>query len=191
MKRFVLYTAVAVAVVAATVVKFVAKPAPSSAQVEGFEFPATFCGRTLREVGMTEAERRFYARLPGTVKQFETSEEKLLVRYVIRSARELHPASECYLANGATLEYPGPVVYPAPEFSDVLPEWSRFVAELDGTDYEVTETVISTDGAHRYRDIQEWYWKCATGGEDKGPWIALTRQVVVRTRTEVSNGFDR
>ncbi len=178
MKRLAVYIALATAALTVSVVRMAVPSRETAQSGTNAVLPGTFFGRELHPVELTEAEERFYAGFPGIVRKYAIGNgEEVLFRYIERPTRMLHPASECYKAGGAKLTYPGPVDYAVPELSARPLEWSRFEADYGNSRYEVHETVLSLDGDRSYRDIPEWFWKCAAGGEDEGPWLAVTRQL--------------
>lgn len=136
----------------------------SSASFPGW--PATFEGRALHPLPLTEREERFAADFPGRIGRFSDGQRELVLRWVEAPTRQLHPAEDCFRGLGYTL-----VPQPSSRGADGA-TWHHFHAERAGTALRVSEAI--TDGAGgRWTDASAWYWS-ALLGRTKGPWWAIT-----------------
>ena len=124
--------------------------------------------RPLTQVPLNDQERTWQASFPGRIARFESGDGRtLLVRWVYRPTRKLHPSRDCYRGLGHQVD-------PRSALRDESGRhWSRFVAvSPEGTTHTVSELIQSESGPS-YPDVQAWYWSAARG-EDPGPWWAYT-----------------
>ncbi len=142
--------------------------APAAGDFPGW--PATFEGRPLTELPLTEREQRFTAGFPGRVGRFHDGEREIIIRWVARPTRKLHPASHCYAAHGYRVE-------PAPWQRDAGGRtWSALVARKDGEVAHVREAIRDPAG-RQWADVSGWYW-AAVWSRSEGPWWSY---IVART----------
>lgn len=138
-------------------------PAASSDAFPGW--PATFENRTLTPLPLSRIEERFAKDFPGRVGRFSDGEREVIMRWVSAGTRRLHPASDCFRANGYT------VVPQAIKTKD-KERWSTFIATRSGQKFEVSERIFATNEA-QWSDASSWYW-AALLGQTHGPWWAVT-----------------
>jgi hypothetical protein len=126
-------------------------------------WPATFEGRPLVERPLGARDAAFARDFPGRVGRFDDGARQLVLRYVTRATRRLHPASDCFRGSGYA-------VRPLPLRRDARGrDWSCFAASRAGEDLRVCEGI--EDGSGRsWSDPSSWYWS-ALGAE--GPWWAV------------------
>jgi hypothetical protein len=137
---------------------------PVAAEFPGW--PATFEGRALRELPLSEREERFGAGFPGRIARFTDGQRELIIRWVAAPTRQLHSAADCFRGLGYALT---PSTLWRQE--DGSP-WHRFTASRGSTSLVVREA-ITDGGAGRWTDVSEWYWRALFGSTD-GPWWAVT-----------------
>lgn len=130
------------------------------------EWPASWDGRALRPLALSEVEQRFAARFPGQIARLTDGEQVLVWREVQRPTRMLHPAADCYRGLGyriaqARLEHDG-----------AQRLWRCFVAEREGQRLRVCERIVGADG-QAFTDTSSWFW-AAQLGQSAGPWQAIT-----------------
>jgi len=129
-------------------------------------WPATWDGQALRPRTATQAETAFVRHFPGRMAAFDDGRRHLLLRYVTRPTRRLHPASDCYRGAGYTIE-PRPLRVDADGR-----RWSCFRARRGEVSLLVCESIA---GANRrsWSDVSTWYW-AALLKPSAGPWWAAT-----------------
>lgn len=133
---------------------------------EGFPgWPASFEGRALRELPLTSLERRFERGFPGRIGRFTDGQREIVLRWVGAESRKLHPAADCFKANGYRV-VPRPLVIRGDE------RWSSFIAERGGEKLVVLERIHDGKGG-QWSDFSAWYWATLLG-QGKGPWWAVT-----------------
>src|SRR5262245_8115155 len=59
-------------------------------------WPAKFEGRDLKPLPLSSREERFVADFPGRVGRFTNGKREIIIRWVARETRALHPASDCF-----------------------------------------------------------------------------------------------
>lgn len=140
------------------------KPAPmATADFPGW--PATFEGRSLRTLGLTEIERRFAQRFPGRIERFSDGQQEIILRWIFAPTRKLHAASDCFRGSGYR-------VTALPLETTAGASWGAFSAERHHRRLHVRETITDANG-QRWTDVSAWYW-AAVRGETRGPWWAIT-----------------
>lgn len=129
-------------------------------------WPHEFRGRPLVPVPLDEAERRFLADFPGQAARFSDGENAILMRWVTRPTRKLHPAEDCYRGWGFE------VAAPRVRAADDGGRWRCFTATRGGESREVCEQIRDSDGRH-FTDVSSWYW-AATLDSASRPWLVTT-----------------
>jgi hypothetical protein len=139
-------------------------PAPAAAGFPGW--PAQFEGRPLRQLPLTALEERFAENFPGRLGRFSDGESEIILRWVAHETRRLHPAADCFKANGYELT-PQPI-----EVNANGVRWGRFLARRGATTLSVRERLYDTAG-NSWTDVSSWYW-AAFWDRSSGPWWAVT-----------------
>jgi len=137
--------------------------APASDQFPGW--PTHFDNVALRQLPLSPIEERFQQNFPGRVARFTDGRREVIMRWVASGTRKLHASSDCFKANGYTLE-------PQPIAQEGGARWSRFTAAKDGQTMEVRERIVDRSGA-QWSDVSAWYWAVQLG-QSSGPWLAVT-----------------
>ena len=140
----------------------------------------TFQGASLSPVAMTEGEEKFYADFPGMTGYFAVdgrSGESVFLRYTEAPTRKLHPAENCYRANGYETRFRDNVLASVPELSDEDLKWSEFTIVDKGRPFRVRQCVVSLSSGRAWADIPAWYWQTTFSSDDIGPWLAVTWQL--------------
>lgn len=129
-------------------------------------WPTAFAGALLSELPLTAREQQFLKGFPGRVGRFACADMDLVIRWVARETRMLHPASDCYRALGYDVE-------PLPLHIDSAGgRWGTLRCTRAGQSVLVREQI--TDAAGRsFSDVSAWYWSALTG-RSEGPWWAVT-----------------
>jgi exosortase/archaeosortase family protein len=136
-------------------------------ELAGFPgWPADFEGRKLVPLDPTAREARFAAGFPGKVAAFTDGERTILLRWVARETRKLHPAAHCLRGLGYAVQ-PGPVWRDAAGRN-----WGTTRAERDGRSWKVRERIRDATGGE-WTDVSAWWWD-AWRRVGAGPWWAET-----------------
>jgi hypothetical protein len=129
-------------------------------------WPAHFQGRSLHELPLENREREFLSGFPGDVGRFTDGERDIVMRWVTRPTRRLHPAEDCYKGLGFDTS-------PSRIVRDVHgTQWRCFAATRDGQSREVCEQLRDREG-RRWTDVSAWYW-AAVLRRTQGPWLVTT-----------------
>jgi exosortase/archaeosortase family protein len=129
-------------------------------------WPATFEGRALTPLPLTTRERQFQAGFPGRIGRFRDGRHELIIRWVTRDTRLLHPAADCFRGMGYR-------VTPLPLARDAAGGlWGAFRAERGTQTVRVRERIVD-DAGHAWSDVSAWYWSAALH-HAAGPWWAIT-----------------
>jgi hypothetical protein len=129
-------------------------------------WPAQLEEKPLASVPLTEKDLRFLEDFPGRAGKFTDGESEILIRWVPRATRKLHPSADCFRGLGYSVK-------PLPAAEDGLGRrWGRFEAVRGGERLEVRERVFDESGGS-WSDVSAWYWSAAFG-RSRGPWWAVT-----------------
>ncbi len=142
---------------------------PAGAGLRGRVFrggPRPSRARPSFSVKLPSREARFAAGFPGRIAAFTDGSRLILVRWVPRATRLLHPAEDCYRGLGFAIA-PRPILQ-----DDGGARWESFTAERDGEKLVVRERICDESGGH-WTDTSSWYW-AALLGRTRGPWWAYT-----------------
>lgn len=175
MKRYTGIGALVAAAVLSAAMPFVPMSSGAAEPAEaGFPgWPATYEGRVLTALPLSERETGFLKDFPGRVGRFTDGEREIVLRTVVGATRRLHPASDCYRGLGFAIE-PRPL-----QVRKGGVAMGCFRARKAGETIEVCETI--KDGAGRvWPDVSAWYWD-ALLGRSAGPWWST---VVARRLTD-------
>ena len=129
-------------------------------------WPETFEGRALVPLVATEREARFAAGFPGKVAAFSDGERTVVLRWVARETRKLHPVLHCLRGLGYAVQ-PGPV------WRDAAGRcWGTTEAKRGGRTIRVRERIADGVGGE-WTDVSAWWWD-AWRRRSAGPWWAVT-----------------
>ena len=129
-------------------------------------WPEAYEGRALVPLIASEREARFAGGFPGRVAAFSDGERTVVLRWVPRETRKLHPALHCLRGLGYAVQ-PGPV------WRDERGRcWGTIVAQRAGRRLRVRERIADAAGAE-WTDVSAWWWD-AWRGRSVGPWWAVT-----------------
>ena len=131
-------------------------------------WPHEFDGKPLTAMRIDDAERKLIGRFPGALARFSDGERELLMRWVTRPTRQLHPAEDCY--RGWGFEVSASEVRAGHDGS----RWRCFTATRSGgpdQSREVCEQVRDVEGGF-FTDVSSWYW-ASTLGRSRGPWLSI------------------
>jgi hypothetical protein len=111
-------------------------------------------------------EQRFASDFPGRIARFSDGEREVVIRWVSRETRKLHPASDCFRGSGYAIT-PEPLAVDADGT-----RWGSFLASRGAQRLHVRERIYDASG-EEWTDVSAWYW-AATAGKSRGPWWAIT-----------------
>jgi len=164
MRRSSVAVFVAACLLAALVPLLPAQPVSHATSFPGW--PARYEGRPLRELPLTALERRFEENFPGRLGRFTDGEREVVIRWVSRETRKLHPAADCFKSSGFRVT-PRPL-----EVDAAGARWGSFVAVRGRQTVRVRERIHDAAG-DGWADVSSWYW-AAMLGKSSGPWWAVT-----------------
>jgi hypothetical protein len=156
-----------VACVIAVVMSYL--PWPAGLPDEQSEFPgwpSEYEGRDLRSLDVSQRERAFEAQFPGKIAKFTDGNRMIIMRWVTRPTRKLHPASDCFKAVGYRVR-PNNI-----KVDDHGNAWGSFRGTRSGESLLVYERIHDSTGG-KWTDVSSWYW-AAILGRTSGPWWAVT-----------------
>jgi len=131
-------------------------------------FPTHFEGQELSELPLSKREEEVLGSFPGKVARFQAGTHTVVMRWVTRPTRALHPAKDCYRGLGFSVR----TIEPWQDADGRV--WSRFEAEhpVTGEHLVVRELITGSDDAS-HADLSSWYWS-AHFGRTTGPWLGMT-----------------
>lgn len=166
MKAFCLYLLTVLVAAVAPFIPFYDAAANHEAQADFPGWPRRWEGKALRQLPLSEREQRFAAGFPGRIARFTDGDRQLIVRWLHRETRQLHPASDCFRGSGYK-------VAPAPLLTDSDGRrWGCFDAARAGENLMVCERIFE-QGGRSWTDVSAWYWAAALG-RTRGPWWTVT-----------------
>ncbi len=144
-------------------------------------WPLEFEHRALVAQMPPPSVERFYRSFPGKVGFFRTQAQQLILRRVNEPTRMLHPAEQCYRANGYEVKPARQCVRADGE------RYGCFIATLGDRSVRVSER-INDDHGNTFTDVSSWYWS-AMFGRSKGPWHSVTIAEGVAVGGTAGNAF--
>jgi hypothetical protein len=144
----------------------VEETAPRS-QVFAFSgWPAQFEGKGIVQLPLSEREKSFARDFPGQIGRFTDGEREIILRWIAKESRKLHPASDC-------LKGAGFAVRPLPLTRDTQGnQWNCVQASRQDSSARVCERIYDGKGKN-WSDTSTWFWD-ALLGNTQGPWWAAT-----------------
>lgn len=128
-------------------------------------WPSSFEGKPLKQLPLSAQERAFSQDFPGQIGRFSDGQREIILRWINHSSRRLHPAGDCFKANGFQVQNEA-VLQQGQE------RWSRFYARRGATKLLVAERIYNARG-QQWSDASAWYWDSQLG-RTQGPWWAVT-----------------
>jgi hypothetical protein len=129
-------------------------------------WPRQFEGRTLRQLALTGREAGFVAGFPGRVGRFHDGRREIIIRWVNKPTRLLHPAADCFKGIGYAI-----TPLPARRSRDGhLMSCFRAVRGKDAlTVCELIRGAQGEGASESWPDVSAWYWS-ALLGTSSAPW---------------------
>lgn len=136
----------------------------------GFEgFPSRIDGRTVTPLEMSPREAAFARDFPGRIGRFTDGEREIIVRWVARPTRRLHPAADC-------LRGIGYAVTPAPMRRTADGQLQSCVRAVKGGDRLVVCEHVGNGAGRSWPDVSAWYWHALLAGEGGSWWSVVVAQ---------------
>jgi hypothetical protein len=129
-------------------------------------WPRQWEGEPLEPLPLSSREERFAAGFPGRIARFRAGPRQLIMRWVARETRMLHPAEDCFRGSGFTVDPLGI------RTGNDGASWGCFRAANGAENLSVCERIFD-QSRNSWTDVSSWYW-AATLGESSGPWWAVT-----------------
>ena len=132
-------------------------------------WPQTFEGLNLNEVGLRTEEKKWLQDFPGEVNRFTAGEREILIRYVSKATRMLHPSSDCLKAQGYKVV---PKRVRRDNFGNL---WNCVEANRVSTQpFTVCERIYDETG-RSWSDTSNWYWQALLDGDGRGYFAISVR----------------
>ena len=130
-------------------------------------WPVQLEGHSLTQLPLSSREERFVADFPGRIGRFSDGWREIIIRWVSRETRALHPASDCFKGLGYS-------VRPVPSYVDQAGRrWGSFEARRGDEAFRVHERIYDSADKESWSDVSSWYWQAMTG-KTSGGWWAVT-----------------
>lgn len=147
-------------------VPFFDNPTRSSSTHSTPTWPTHFESHPLQQLPLSHNEKMFKRDFPGAIARFSDGRREIIMRYVTRASRRLHPAGDCLKGAGFS-------VNPLPIRVDLHQHlWGCVRAIRAGNTVRVCERIYDQSG-NSWSDVSSWYW-AALFGRTESPWIAIT-----------------
>lgn len=141
-----------------------AMPVPRPFETAFPGWPRRHAGRALHALPLGEREAAFARGFPGRIARFHDGERQVVLRYVDRATRMLHPASDCFRGSGYAVE-------PRRVRRDAEGRRAGCFAATRGAEALLVCERIDGPGGRTWSDVSAWYWSALAGG---GPYWAVT-----------------
>ena len=130
------------------------------------QWPTTFEGQPIYPLPMTDKERGFSQNFPGRIGRFSDGSREIIIRYIDRASRQVHPSADCLRGSGYQIET-------QPIKRDQKGHlWGCVLAKQNGISYRVCERIYDQSGNSWY-DVSSWFWSVLLNNSH-GPWWAIT-----------------
>jgi len=129
-------------------------------------FPSEYDGRKIEALPLSADEAEYHRTFPGRVGRFTDGSKQIILRWITRESRTLHPAADCLSASGYSVR-PGPV-----RVDRESKHWGCVLAVRSGERLEACEQIYDSQG-NSFSDVSSWFWN-ALAGRTRGPWWAVT-----------------
>lgn len=128
-------------------------------------WPTEYRGAAIEPVPPQKADLAFYQEFPGKIQCFKQGSRRVILRWVAKPTRQLHPSSDCFRGGGFDVTW-------QPLITDAVGNrWSTFTASKAENKFVVHERIYDGEGAN-WTDISSWYW-AALLGKTHGPWWSV------------------
>lgn len=125
-------------------------------------WPTHYEGRPLAPLPLSAREQKFLQDFPGHLGRFSDGEREVIIRWVAKPTRLLHPAADCFRGIGYAIT---PLPLKSNSSGTLM---GCFRADRDGQSVNVCES-LNNDRGETWSDASSWYWS-ALFGSSTGPW---------------------
>lgn len=154
---------IAVSLIAAVIPAVASRTGDAAVSTRDFPgWPCQYDGAPYQQVTPSKADAAFYQEFPGKIQCVSQPGRRVIMRWVAKPTRQLHPSSDCFRGLGYEIKWQ-PLVTDA---RGVRRSW--FTAQKDGKRFDVKERIYDMSGKN-WTDISSWYW-AALLGKTAGPW---------------------
>jgi hypothetical protein len=141
-------------------------PTVSNASELDFDgWPSEFNGEELFPIDEPDNEA-LAIRFDGKIGRFQFGHDNLVIRWVSKPSRSVHPAADCFRANGYKIHDEKLCSSKNNQL------WRCFEVTRNNERFSVRERIFDKNGS-AWTDTSSWYW-AATLGKTEGPWWFYT-----------------
>jgi len=133
-------------------------------------WPDQLEGHGLTRLPLSSREERFAADFPGRIARFSDGEGEMIIRWVERETRALHPASDCFKGLGYSIR-PLPV-----RVDQSGRRWGSFEARRGDEALRVHERIYDSADKESWSDVSSWYWQAMMGKTSGGWWAVIVAE---------------
>ena len=119
-------------------------------------WPREFEGEQLSEIGLSDRELAWAKDFPGKINRFTDGTREIVIRYVTKATRSLHPSSDCMQALGFKIR----PLRIRRDGAGTL--WNCFTADKPGAASRTLCEQIRDDQGNYWSDTSSWYWSALT-----------------------------
>ncbi|MCI0444528.1 hypothetical protein L0152_15135 [bacterium] len=129
-------------------------------------WPAEFDGEVLMPIASNDNSDVFASGFDGKIGRFQFGKADLVIRWVSKPSRSIHPAADCFRANGYKIQDEKLCTDQNNQI------WRCFIATRKTERFYIKERILDSKGL-AWVDTSSWYW-AGTLGKTKGPWWFYT-----------------
>jgi len=130
------------------------------------KWPSHYQGKKITQLPLSKMETLFMADFPGKIGRFTDGQRQIIMRWIVKPSRKLHPAADCFRGMG----------YKISDLKISLganeKRWRSFTATLNKENLQVYEQIVDANKVV-FTDTSSWYWN-AVFSQSQGPWLAVT-----------------
>lgn len=126
-------------------------------------WPTTYEGNVLYRLPLSPRETQFTQHFPGKIARFSDGQREIIIRWVAKATRRLHPAKDCFLGVGYRIA-PLPV-----QTNQQGVAMGCFSATRQHSTLQVCE-FLTTHRGESWSDVTAWYWQALWQPNANGWW---------------------
>lgn len=137
----------------------------NNGKINELKWPSHYKNNKLKRLPLSQLEKKYFGKFPGKMARFTDGSRQIIMRWVIKPSRMLHPAKDCFKGLGYKI-------------SNINLErsnnklWRKFTASKTNARLIVREQIIDKHN-NVFTDTSSWYWN-ALLKRSQGPWLAIT-----------------